>query len=81
MVALVMTALFVVLWRHGGTDERWRYMSLMLLGAVVLQVTLGISVVVFGVPLPVAVAHNGGAALLILVLILVNHASWSAQQV
>jgi cytochrome c oxidase assembly protein subunit 15 len=40
------------------------------LGAtLLLQVALGISNVVFGLPLPVAAAHNGGAALLLLALL------------
>jgi heme a synthase len=37
-----------------------------------LQVSLGVSIVVFGVPLAVAVAHNGGAALLLLAVINAN---------
>ncbi|MEJ2344136.1 MAG: COX15/CtaA family protein [Gammaproteobacteria bacterium] len=40
---------------------------------LVAQVSLGISNVVFSLPLPVAVAHNGGAALLMLSLITLNH--------
>ncbi len=47
-------------------------------GAVLLlllltQVTLGISNVVFSLPLPVAVAHNGVAALLLISLVVLNH--------
>jgi cytochrome c oxidase assembly protein subunit 15 len=38
----------------------------LLLCALLLQLTLGVSNVVFGLPLPVAVAHNAGAALLLL---------------
>ena len=44
-----------------------------------LRVTIGISVVVFHLPLPVAVAHNGGAALLLLTLMAINHAVWKAR--
>jgi len=36
-------------------------------------VGLGISNVLFHLPLPVAVAHNGGGALLLLTLVLVNY--------
>ena len=40
------------------------------LGVLLLaQVALGISNVVFGLPLAVAVAHNGGAALLLFVMV------------
>lgn len=41
---------------------------------LVTQVSLGIANVVFNLPLPVAVAHNGVAALLILALVALNHA-------
>ena len=43
--------------------------------ALVLQVTLGILTVVLGFPLAVAVAHNAGAALLLLSLVALNHAA------
>jgi cytochrome c oxidase assembly protein subunit 15 len=38
-------------------------------GLLIAQVCLGISNVVFGLPLPVAAAHNGGAALLLFALL------------
>lgn len=47
-----------------------------MLAALALQVSLGISIVVFGVPLPVAVAHNGGAALLLLTLVNAHKRIW-----
>lgn len=50
-----------------------------LLGAVLLQAGLGVSVVLLHLPLPLAVAHNGGAALLLLVLVAVNHAAFAAR--
>jgi cytochrome c oxidase assembly protein subunit 15 len=46
--------------------------GLAVLGLVLIQVSLGVSIVVFGVPLAVAVAHNGGAALLLLAVINAN---------
>lgn len=54
-----------------------RIPSLAKLGAVIglvllLQIGLGISNVLFSLPLPVAVAHNGVAALLLLTLIVLN---------
>jgi cytochrome c oxidase assembly protein subunit 15 len=42
------------------------------IGALLLQLTLGVSIVVFGVPLLVAVAHNGVAALLLLAVLNAN---------
>lgn len=44
----------------------------MLLGTLTLQVLLGISNVVFSLPLPVAVAHNVGAALLLAGMVMLN---------
>lgn len=42
------------------------------LGALALQLGLGISIVLFGVPLAVAVGHNGVAALLLLTVLNAN---------
>ena len=43
-----------------------------LLVVLVVQVTLGVLNVVLSLPLPVAVAHNGGAALLLATLVVLN---------
>jgi cytochrome c oxidase assembly protein subunit 15 len=63
--------------RHGGpvlAATGW------LIGALLLaQVTLGIANVVLFLPLPVAVAHNATAALLLLSLVLLNYQSWRRQ--
>ncbi|MCQ4312196.1 COX15/CtaA family protein [Pseudomonas stutzeri] len=67
-VALVLLALAWQLWRHGLTR-----LAGLLLGALVLQIGLGISNVLLNLPLAVAVAHNAGGALLLLVCVLVNH--------
>ena len=47
----------------------------LLLMALIVQVSLGISVVWFGLPLFLATAHNGVAALLLLATINLNHAA------
>lgn len=52
-----------------------RTAGVLVLGALCLQVALGISVVWFGLPLWVATAHNGGAALLLLSVINLNHSA------
>lgn len=44
-----------------------------LLVLLLMQVSLGIANVLLSLPLPVAVAHNGGAALLLLALITLNY--------
>ena len=41
-----------------------------------IQLCLGIANVLMRLPLPVAVAHNGGAALLLLALVTLNHLLW-----
>ncbi|GAB3681024.1 COX15/CtaA family protein [Salinisphaera aquimarina] len=79
VITLVMVTLAALLWAQARADTRWRGMAVTLLAALALQVSLGISVVVFHLPLPVAVAHNGGAALLLLTLMAINHAVWRAQ--
>jgi cytochrome c oxidase assembly protein subunit 15 len=47
-----------------------------ILGALLCQVLLGIGIVWFGVPLAVAVAHNGMAAILLLTLINAHKRIW-----
>jgi cytochrome c oxidase assembly protein subunit 15 len=59
--------------RRGGPATRPA--AALVLGALALQVALGLSVVWFGLPLWVATAHNGGAALLLLSVINLNHAA------
>ncbi|MCB1626222.1 MAG: COX15/CtaA family protein [Xanthomonadales bacterium] len=48
------------LWRSGG-----RGWVALLIGLLLLQISLGIGNVIFGLPLPLATAHNGVAALLL----------------
>ena len=43
-----------------------------ILGLLLVQLSLGISNVLFSLPLPVAVAHNGVAALLLIALVVLN---------
>jgi cytochrome c oxidase assembly protein subunit 15 len=68
LVFLVLLGLAWSLRRHGFV----RLGGLLLL-ALVVQVSLGISNVVFQLPLAVAVAHNIGGACLLLVLVLINY--------
>jgi cytochrome c oxidase assembly protein subunit 15 len=69
----VVAALLIVLlgWRL-VREPATRLDGAAVLGAVLLQITLGVSIVWFGVPLPVAVLHNGVAALLLLAVINAN---------
>jgi cytochrome c oxidase assembly protein subunit 15 len=66
----VLAAILIVLFGlRLAADPRTKTSGIALLAALVLQLSLGISVVLFGVPLYVAVAHNGAAALLLLAMI------------
>lgn len=73
-----VAALLVVGWaavaalRQGG-DRLLARTGAVVLGLLLVQVSLGIANVVFSLPLPVAVAHNGGAALLLLSVVTLNH--------
>ncbi|MCE2679253.1 MAG: COX15/CtaA family protein [Burkholderiales bacterium] len=69
VVTLVLLMLAVGLLRQPATKP----LGFKVLGVLSLQLVLGISNVVFHLPLPVAVLHNGGAALLLVTLILVNY--------
>lgn len=51
-------------------------MALATLGLLIAQVSLGVANVVFGLPLAIAVLHNGVAALLLLSLVTVLHKLW-----
>lgn len=52
--------------------EEMRGLAILLLMAVCAQIALGISNIVFALPLPVAVAHNAVAALLIVITVSLN---------
>ena len=60
-------------WRTG--KPRLCRLASCILAALVLQVCLGITNVLGGLPLPVAVAHNGVAAVLLLTLITLVHST------
>ena len=68
VAALLIAALGARLLASRGTVPD----GLAVLAVLALQLSLGISIVVFHVPLPVAVAHNGVAALLLLVVLNAN---------
>jgi cytochrome c oxidase assembly protein subunit 15 len=65
IVCVYAILLAVLAARHNET----RMLALALAAALLLQVALGIANAVLGLPLPVATAHNGGAALLLFVLL------------
>jgi cytochrome c oxidase assembly protein subunit 15 len=68
LAALLIALLGAALLRAAET----RVDGAAVLAALLLQLSLGVSIVWFGVPLPVAVLHNGVAALLLLTVINAN---------
>lgn len=70
-LTVAVTALLA--WRSG--QPRLRRLASCILAALALQVGLGITNVLGGLPLPVAVAHNGVAAVLLLTLITLVHST------
>jgi heme a synthase len=68
LAAVLITLLGVTLLREGAT----RRDGAAVLAVLLLQLCLGVSIVWFGVPLAVAVLHNGVAALLLLAVINAN---------
>lgn len=61
--------------------EPMRTAGWLVIGAVSLQMILGTATVWFGLPLAVATAHNGGAALLLLAVLNLNHVASYQRQV
>ncbi len=53
-------------------SKRWRGMGIGLATLLIAQILLGIGNVLLSLPLPIAVAHNGVAALLIAQLVMIN---------
>ena len=74
--ALVTTAyvgwLVWYAWRLAEHDGLRKIAALVLV-ALVVQVALGLSNVIWHLPLPVAVAHNAGGALLLMTLVALNY--------
>lgn len=65
VAALFLGALGAALLRRPGA----RLAGIAVLAALVVQLVLGASIVIFGAPLAVAVAHNAGAAVLLLTVV------------
>ncbi|WP_339899155.1 COX15/CtaA family protein [uncultured Gilvimarinus sp.] len=76
VVSVSVLLLVVRLLRLGGACKP---IAFTLLGVLLLQVSLGVSNVLAHLPLAVAVAHNAGGALLLLVLVTLTHRLYTAQ--
>ncbi len=73
LIATLLIALFGALLVSGPSS---RGAGAVILLALAAQLALGISIVLFGVPLAIAVAHNGVAAVLLLTLINAHKRIW-----
>jgi cytochrome c oxidase assembly protein subunit 15 len=69
-LALLLAALWVL---REDSLVRARTAAIAVVAALALQLTIGISMVMKGFPLWLATAHNGGAALLLLATLALNH--------
>ncbi|NBQ25474.1 MAG: hypothetical protein EBU26_14660 [Verrucomicrobia bacterium] len=72
LVTLLLGFLIWKLYRNAGGREL-TLLTHVLLFLLIMQVSLGISNIVFSLPLWVAVAHNAGGALLLLTLVTLNY--------
>ncbi|HET7766751.1 MAG TPA: COX15/CtaA family protein [Burkholderiales bacterium] len=63
------------LWvRRAAVSPRARFAGDLLLGTIVIQIALGISTLLFAVPVPLAAAHQAGALLVFTAALLAAHA-------
>ncbi|UTW44605.1 COX15/CtaA family protein [bacterium SCSIO 12696] len=78
VVTLYLLGLCAALLKAGSASLR--PYAIAVLAALVIQVTLGISNVIYIIPLPGAVAHNAGGALLLLTLVTLLHQLYRYRQ-
>jgi cytochrome c oxidase assembly protein subunit 15 len=74
--AIVASLLLIALGIGLARREQGRFAGSAILAFLAVQLTLGASIVIMGVPLAVAVAHNGVAALLLLTVINAHKRIW-----
>jgi cytochrome c oxidase assembly protein subunit 15 len=73
VAALAATVTLVLAWSVGRLGHSGRWLRNLLAVTLAVQLLLGTGLVVLGLPLPVAVLHNLGAALLLMALVAVHH--------
>ncbi|GAC1623926.1 MAG: COX15/CtaA family protein [Nevskia sp.] len=75
LLSLVLGSVAVYL--IGSGLPALRRLGLALIGALLLQVSIGIGLIQLQLPLWLADAHNAGAALLLLAVLALNHRAWT----
>jgi cytochrome c oxidase assembly protein subunit 15 len=78
--ALITFIIVAFLALHLFKHSQLKRMGILVGTVLLVQISLGISNVIFYLPLPIAVSHNGMAALLLITLIYVNYRLWQSQQ-
>lgn len=71
--SLVLLLVTLTYWRQAADSSALRTAAKFIWVTLAMQVSLGLATVWFGLPLPVATAHNGVAALLLLATINLNN--------
>jgi cytochrome c oxidase assembly protein subunit 15 len=71
LLALLISGLWIVSRRSG--DDRIRRACSLLLVALVIQITLGITTLIYSVPVPLAAAHQGGALVVFGIALAIYH--------
>lgn len=74
-LCVILGALAMRLFAQRGSPL-WRRLGFALLGALALQLLIGIGLIEMHLPLWLADMHNAGAALLLLTMLAVNHFVW-----
>ena len=75
---LIAVGLLTAAGAKGAASRRLRRAGGLLVFAVALQISIGVTTVHFGVPLPLATLHNAGAAFLVLSMVTLLRALWPA---
>jgi cytochrome c oxidase assembly protein subunit 15 len=73
---IVSTFVFVLAWALWRFGSVWKRLGAALWAALAVQVSIGLGLVLFQLPLVLAAAHNAGAALLLLTVITLVHFAW-----
>jgi cytochrome c oxidase assembly protein subunit 15 len=78
---VVSLSILFLSWRLFAVGEpKTRRMAMVLVSILLLQVLLGLSNIYWALPLPIAVAHNGVGALLLLSMVTLNHRVFTLQK-
>ena len=76
VIAYLLAVVIPLFWWHARTIKlpaRTRLATHLLLGMLAVQITLGITTLLFFVPVPLAAAHQAGALVLFTLALFVNH--------